>query len=327
MIALHQQALHDRRSNRVFFAQLRQRVFSGFALFRGKAGGGLGIGGLGDALPQNGVSVEPGKIGFTPAAKQQQPFGTAQFFADLAVSRRLFCLPDQHRQLLRQTFQHIIDPQQVRLGPRQFQLGLMPPCIQTTDPGRLFQHPAAGFGFGVYQFRNLPLPHQSRGMRAGRGVGKQHLHVTRPHFFGVQLVGRPGIAGDPAHNFDLIGIVKTRRGQPFRIIHHQRHFSEMPRAAGGGTVKDHVLHPAATHCGGAVFAHHPPHRFQQIGFAAAVRANHTGQPVVDHQIGGVHKAFEAVQPQPGKAQIVEPCDSVKAVMVWRGTTKVNALRH
>jgi hypothetical protein len=31
---------------------------------------------------------------------------------------------------------------------------------------------------------------------------------------------------------------------------------------------------------------------------------------VDHQIGGVHKAFEAIEPQLGKTQRVSPDDSV-----------------
>ena len=99
----------------------------------------------------------------------------------------------------------------------------------------------------------------------------------------------------------------------------------MARTAGGGPVKDHVFHATAAHCGGAVFAHHPTHCFQKVGFAAPIRANHTGQPVVDHQIGWVHKAFEAVQPQLGKAQIPVPFDSDKALIVWSGAAKVNAL--
>ena len=166
LIALHQQTLHHRRRNRLFFTQRRQGVFGRCALIGSQSSRSFGIGGLGHALPQNRIRVKACKISLAPAAEQQLPLGTAQVFANFAIPRGLFGLPDQHRQLLRQPLQHIIDAQQVRLGPRQLQLGLVPAGIKATDPCGLFQNPASGFGFGIDQFGNLPLSHQSRRMRS-----------------------------------------------------------------------------------------------------------------------------------------------------------------
>ena len=51
---------------------------------------------------------------------------------------------------------------------------------------------------------------------------------------------------------------------------------------------------------GAVLAHDPAQRFKQVRLAAAVRTDHAGQPVRDHQIGRVDEALEAVETQAGE---------------------------
>ncbi len=138
-------------------------------------------------------------------------------------------------------------------------------------------------------------------MRAGRGVGEQHLHIARPHLPGVAAVGRSGVAGDPPHDLDLVGVVEPGGGEPVGIVDDQRHLGEMPRATAGGTVEDHIFHPAAPHRRGAVFAHHPAERLQKVRLAATIRPDHAGQPLMDHQIRGVDEAFEAVEAKAGQA--------------------------
>ena len=74
----------------------------------------------------------------------------------------------------------------------------------------------------------------------------------------------------------------------------------MPRAARRSACKDHILHAAAAHRRSAVLAHHPAQRLQEVRLAAAIGADNTRQPLVDHHIGGVHKAFEAVETKAGQ---------------------------
>jgi hypothetical protein len=128
-------------------------------------------------------------------------------------------------------------------------------------------------------------------------IGEQHLHIARPHVPRIGLVGRPRIAGDAAHDLDLVLIVEAAGRQTVGIVDDQRDLGEMPRGPRGGTGKDHILHLAAAHGGGAVFAHHPAHRLQQVRLAAAIGSDHACQPLMDHQIRGVDKGFEPVQPQ------------------------------
>jgi hypothetical protein len=80
--------------------------------------------------------------------------------------------------------------------------------VEPRDPGGILQHAAAVLGLGVDEFRDLPLPHQRRGMRPGGRVGEQHLHVARAHVLAVELVGAARVAGDPADDVDVIGVVE-----------------------------------------------------------------------------------------------------------------------
>ena len=147
-------------------------------------------------------------------------------------------------------------------------------------------------------------------MRPGRGIGKQHLHIARPHLARIGTKGGPGVAGDAADNLQRVSLIEPRRGQPFAVVDDQRHLGKVAGGAGGCPGKDHVFHAVAAHGRCAVFAHDPAQRLQQVGFAAAIGADHAGQPVADQQVGRVDKAFEAVKAQPGEAQRPGP-DSIK----------------
>ena len=176
----------------------------------------------------------------------------------------------------------------------------MPALIQAGNPGSLFQyHPARGRP-GIDQFGNLPLPHKRRRMRPGRRIRKQHLHIAGADILLPDLIGGPRIAGDPADNFQRVGIIEPGRGQPFGIVDDQGNFGKIPGRPGGGTGKNHILHPAAAHRGGAVFAHDPAQCLEQIGFATAIGPDNAGQPVRYDQIGRVDKTFEPIQAQLGK---------------------------
>ena len=243
-----------------------------------------------------------GHVGLFPTPIQQHPLGLPQLLANLAVARSLTSLSRQLRQLRAQLFQHVIDAGQVGLGAFQLQLGLMPTLIKPRDARSLFQNAAAGAGFGVDQFGNAVLPHKRGRMRPGRGIGEQHLHIACPHVLAVGLIGAANIAGDASDDFQLIVVIEPRGRQPFRVVHGQDHLGKVAGRTGGGPGKNHILHRAATHGFGAVFAHDPAQRLQQVGLATAVWPHHTGQPIRDDQIGWINKAFEAGEFEFAKAQ-------------------------
>ena len=301
-IALHLKPLQDGGRDGLFLAQGRQVGFAFTARAGGLSRGGLGLGCQLRAFGQVALGRRAGLIGLAPATVQQHPFGPAQFLADFTVARRLPRLPGKLGKLLGKLLDHVLDAGEVLFGAVQLQLRLMPALVETGNPRRLFQDTAAVLRLGVDQLRDLPLPHQRGRMGAGRGIGEQHLDVARPHVLGVGLVGRPCVAGDAADDLQRVLIVEARRREAFGIVDGQRHLGKVPRRAAGGAGEDHVLHPAAAHGRGAVFAHHPAQRLKQVRLAATVRAHNAGQPLMDDQIRGVDEAFEAVQTQAGETQ-------------------------
>ena len=314
--------MQDRACYRLFLAQGRQGGLGGLARGAGRAGGALCPGLVDQPFAHARLGRLHRLVRFAEAAPQKLPLGHAQRLADLAVAGSLPGLPGQSGDLFRQRAEHVIHPRQVRLGRRQSQLRLVPPGVKPRNPCGFFQDAASGTRLGRDQFGDLALPHQCRRMRPGRGIGEQHLHVPRPHLLAVGAKGRSGIAGDPAHDLDLIGLVETRGGKAFGIVDDNGHFGIAAGGARGGACEDHVLHPAAAHGRGTVLAHHPAQRLQQVRLAAAVRPHDAGQTVVDDEVRGVHEALETVEAKAGESH---GCPAAGARIVGRHAVGVNRL--
>ena len=197
-LAFDSGAGQDRGGDLLFLAQRRQMRIGGLAGGNGAAGSGLGIVGGADRLAQRLGRRHARGIRLGPAAIQKQTLGLTQGGADLAIAGGGAGLTGKACGLRRKLVQRVIDAGQVRLGGIQLQFGLVAALVKTGNPRRLFQNPAARLGLGVDQLRYLPLPHQRRRMRPGRGVRKQHLHVAGTHFLAVDAIGAAGIAGDAA---------------------------------------------------------------------------------------------------------------------------------
>ena len=327
LIALHQQALQHRSGNRLFLAQGGQCVFGDKPRLCGGLRGCFGLRRRDHPFAQGSICLFARLVGLAPAAEQQQSLGLPQFLSDLAIARRLPRLTRQRGKLLCQLLDHVVHAGKVRLGRLKAQFCLVPPLVQARDACRFFQDTAAVLRLGVDEFGNLTLPHQRGRLRPGRGIGEQHLDVARAHFLGVGPVGRPGIARDASDDLDLVLIVEARRREAIGVVDDDRHFGKVARAPRRGTGKDHILHPAAAHRRGTVFAHHPTHRFEQVRLAAAVRTDNACQTRMDHQIRRVDKAFEAVQPKPRETHRAAFLIPYRAGIVAPGRFRVNRPAH
>jgi hypothetical protein len=281
---LDRQALEDGRGDRLFLAQGRQRLVGFGPPGGGGAGHALGLGRAADLVGQRRLRRLRVLSGLVPAAVEERAFGLAQLFADLAVAGGLPRLPFKLAQLLGELLDHVLDTGEVLFGAVQLQFGLVPALVEARDAGGLLEDAAAVRGLGVDQLRDLALPDECGRMRAGRGVGEQHLDVAGADVPGVRLVGRARVAGDAADDLERVGIVERGRGEAFGVVDEERHFREVPRRPGRGAGEDHVLHPAAAHRGGAVFAHDPAQRLEQVGLATAVRPDDPRQTVGDDEV-------------------------------------------
>ena len=221
----------------------------------------------------------------------------AQLFTDLAVAGGLPGLTFQLGELRGELFDDVVDAGQILLGAVQLQLGLVTALVEAGDARGLLEDAPAGLGLGVDQLGNLALAHQRRGMGAGRGVGEEHLHVAGADILAVDLVGGAHVAGDAADDLEMVGLVEAGGREAVGIVDMDRDLGEVARGAGGGAGEDHVLHPRAAHRGGAVLAHDPAQRLQQVRLAAAIGAHHAGEAVLDIEVGRVDEALEAGQPE------------------------------
>lgn len=188
---------------------------------------------------------------------------------------------------------HLAQPVEIGFGRAQLALGIPAPNVQPGDAGRFLQHRAAFGGAGGDDRADAVLADQRGRMRAGRGVGEQQRHVLGPHVAPVDAIGGTGTAFDPADDLDLVAI---------RVFGKDRDLGEVALRAGGGAGEDDVVHAGTAQRFRAVLTHGPAQRFEQVRLAAAIGADHAGQPGLDHQIGGIDEALEPAEPQPPERQ-------------------------
>ncbi len=65
----------------------------------------------------------------------------------------------------------------------------MPPLMQAADAGRLFQQITAITRLGVDQRIDLALTDDTAGPRPCCHIGKNELHITRPHHLAIDPEG------------------------------------------------------------------------------------------------------------------------------------------
>ena len=97
-----------------------------------------------------------------------------------------------------------------------------------------------------------------------------------------------------------------------------RDFGVIARRAVGVAGEDHVVHLGRAHGLVGGLAHDPAHRLDQIGLAAAVRADHAGQSWFDHKVGRFDEGLEADQAQPRELHagryVHSPAAAAKGIM-------------
>ncbi len=143
-------------------------------------------------------------------------------------------------------------------------------------------------------------------MGTGGGVGENQRYIFRPHIAAIGAVGAACAALDPANDFKLfVVVVGNYAGDIFVevMFGEQTHFGKIARGALRGTGKDHVVHARAAQAFCAAFAHHPANSLQQVGFAATIGADDSGQPALNHQLRRFDEAFESSEFEPLKPHL------------------------
>ncbi|MND57631.1 hypothetical protein D3C80_487640 [compost metagenome] len=185
---------------------------------------------------------------------------------------------------------------QVFMGTADAVLGLAPTLLVLGDPGRFFDEVAQVFRLGLDQLGDHPLLDDRVAARPEASAQKNVGDVTAPAFGAIKVVGVLTVAGDLAANgnFRVRGVLTHQSA--VRVVEHQLDTGLTHRLAAGRAVEDDVGHRLATQVLGRTFAHHPAHRIDDVGLAAAIGPDHRR-----HVAGEVDRGRVDERLEPGQA--------------------------
>ena len=119
---------------------------------------------------------------------KQQCFGLADANAELAIPFGLSGLFLQGRDLPIKSHKDVFKTFKVLFGIFQSKFGFVAARMQAGNPGSFFQNQAALTWFCTNQRTDFTLGDHGCGPRTGRGIGKQQLHIARPHILAIYPV-------------------------------------------------------------------------------------------------------------------------------------------
>ena len=251
---------------------------------------------LGDqrhGLVQRAFGLALGPLRLCPADVQQHGVMGADIGRQLLEAIGLACLALEAFDLAFELGGDVFQPLQIGFGGAQSQFRLVAAGMQTGNAGGLFEQLPTRLGLGLDQFADAALADHGGRAGAGRGIGKQQLHILGAGFLAVDAIDRTIAALDAPRHLDLIGIVEGGRSRAVGIVEIK---ADLGRIAGGaiaGAGEDDVVHAGRTHVLVGVLAHDPTERFDEVRLAAAVRPDNAGQAAFDDEFGGFDERLEA----------------------------------
>ena len=230
------------------------------------------------------------------AAQQRQLALEAMFLLlEGLVASRCLGLALQAFELPVELLANVVEALEVLLGAAHAVFGLAAPLLVLGDAGGLLQRRAQLLGTRLDQPRDHALADDRVGARPQPGAHEQIGDVAAPALLAVEEVARLAVAGDHALDADLgvLGIGPAHAA--VAIVEQQFDRGLAHRLAPGGTVEDHVGHRLAAQRLRRGFAHHPAHRVDDVGLAAAVGSNDRRHAAVERHAHGVDERLEAGQ--------------------------------
>ena len=260
----------------------------------GRLGGCLGRCRYGKPRRMQGrLRLAPHGVGAGALDRQQFRLGLPDSPRDVAIPAGLASLPLQCAKLRLELASQIFRARHVGLGGAQLQFCLVAARMQAGDAGGFLQHRAAILRPSRDQRADPSLADHAGGMRAGRHVGEQGLHVAGTHLLAVHPILAARSARDTADDLQLGLLMERRRHRAGGLVQRQGHLGQIARRPTGGAGEDHIIHLACAERARALLAHRPAQRLHHVGLAAAVRADNAGQAGVDFHADGFGETLES----------------------------------
>ena len=177
------------------------------------------------------------------------------------------------------------------------------PCFVEGDACCFFDEDAQFFGFGFDDAADHALFDDGVAARANAGALQEFDDVAAAHAFAVDAVLGLAVALDFARD-DEFGVVgECAAGFAVAVVKMQGDACLCRAAPVGRAGEDDVGHCLAAQLFGGGFAEYPAHGVDDVGFAAAVRADDAGQRGINGEGGVVGEGFESGEADGGEVHV------------------------
>jgi hypothetical protein len=171
------------------------------------------------------------------------------------------------------------------------------------------------------------LRHHGGRTGAGRRIGEQHVHVPRAHRAAVDAIGgAPAAVDAPAHLQQRLGGVR-RRCRPILVVEVENDVGQVAGGPAATAAEDDVVHLVAAQAARRAFAHDPAQRLDDVGLAAAVRADNTGQARFERELDRLDERLETGDAQPDELHERTPRPLGSTLTIAGKAKRRKPLRH
>ena len=231
------------------------------------------------------------------ALRAHQKYVDVQRFelvAQRKVFARLLALLFQRLYALLKLGQDVLHAREVLRGIVHAALRVVLARLVLHDARGFLEYLAAILGLGGEYLVDSPLPDHGIAVSADAGIAEQIHNIAQAAGRAVDLVFALAAAIDAPRDRDL-GKINGQR--MIRVVKDQRYLAKGQALALFSAAEDHVLHLRTAQRFGALLAQHPLHGVRNVALAAAVRAHHAGNAVLEHDLNVICKGLKAVYDQ------------------------------
>src|SRR6185312_13217616 len=208
---------------------------------------------------------------------------------------------------------HVAHAVEVLAGGLDPALGFLAPLLVFGDAGGFFQMRAQFFRMRLDDLADHALLDDRVAARTQTGTEEQVGDVATAAARAVEEIGGLTVAGDLTLHRDLGVLAVLALDRAVGVVEDQFDRGLPHRLARVGAGENHVGERIAAQAAGCALTHHPADRVDDVGFAAAVGADHADHVARQMQGGRVHEGLETGEFDGAQAHAVFNGSAVRPV--------------
>ena len=227
----------------------------------------------------------------------QDGFRLANLSRHFLVAPRHARLPLQAVALRLELAHQVFQPGHVAFRCFQLEFGLVPPAVKAGNACGIFKNAAALLRLGIHDLADAALLDKGRRASAGRCIFEQQPYIARADILAIDAEGGTGLAFDAPRDFQLVAFVEFGRGTAFGVVYEKDDFGRVARRSVLRAGENDIVHGGAAHALVRCFAHDPAQGLEQVGLAAAIGPDNSGEARLNHELDRFDEGLEAQQPE------------------------------